>query len=85
MALISIKQPLDSLGYYTRNNSTYLTVARKVSDDDPMIINSEDFFCRVYLEGTQLRLADFRAQIPDDKFFDSESQVIAFIKKQYPL
>ncbi len=82
----SIKQRLDSLGYYTSlNGDEYLMVARKVSDADPMIIKTEDFFCRVYTEGTQLMVADFRTQIPDDKYFDSEAQVIAYIKKQFPL
>ena len=82
----NIKQSLDFLGYYTNlYGSEHITVSRKVSDEDSRIIHLEDLFCRVFLEGDQLKVLIFGPQIPDERYFATEAQVIAFIKKQFPL
>jgi hypothetical protein len=87
MSIDRIQHSLDSLGYHTFLGGIYLTVARKANDEDSRLIDLGDIFCRVWIatEGNQFKVTIFGPQIPDDRFFDSESQVIAFIKKQFPL
>ena len=86
MTLDNIRRSLDAMWYYTHAyGDEYLTIARKVSAEHPWIIDGKDFFCRIYLEDDRFRIADFRAQIPDDKWFARGSQVIEHIKKQFPL
>jgi hypothetical protein len=86
MRLEGIKHTLDSLGYHTSlYGNEFLRVAKKTSEENPMIVNMEDFFGRVYMKKNQFMFLVFGPQIPDERYFDSESQVIAFIKKQFPL
>ena len=86
MAIESIKDTLPSLGYLIiPYGDKYIHVVRKMSDDDPWIVEMEDYFCRVYFEEGKFRVAEFTSQIPDDKYFDSESEVIAYVKNKFPL
>jgi hypothetical protein len=85
MSIKKLQQRLDELGYHTYISISYLNVARKVSDDDPRIIELNDYFCAIPLEGDQLKVSTLQSQIPDWVLFDSEVQVIAYIKKQFPL
>lgn len=87
MSIDNIQQSLDSLGFYTRLGGLYLSVARKASDIGPELIDLPDFFCMVWIpvDDMQFKLTIYGPQIPDERYFDTEAQVIAFIKKQFPL
>jgi hypothetical protein len=85
MFVENIKQRLDALGYFTHLSGLYLDVARKVSDDDPRVISIHNFFCSIPVEGDQLKVMYNFGNMPDVAFFNTEMELIAFIKKQFPL
>lgn len=86
MEFEKIRTTLASLGYYTSPKGTInLQVARRVSDEWPYIINGKDFFCRVSIHDGKFMVEEFTSQIPDEKFFESEAEVIAYIKEKFPL
>jgi hypothetical protein len=84
MKLKDIQQKLNELGYFTWQ-SAYLNVARKVSDEDPRIVEPQDFFCAITLEQNQIKLSEMRHQIIEWEYFESEAEVIAYVKDKYPL
>jgi peptidoglycan hydrolase-like protein with peptidoglycan-binding domain len=84
MKLKNIQQKLNELGYYTWQ-SAYLYVVRKMSDEDPRIVEPKDFFCVITLEQNQIKLSEPRTQIIEWEYFDSEAEVIAYVKDKFPL
>jgi hypothetical protein len=84
MNLKNIQQKLNELGYCTWQ-SAYLNVVRKMSDEHPRMVEHQDFFCAITLEQNQIKLSEMRYQIIEWEYFDSEAEVIAYVKKQFPL
>lgn len=86
MTLESIKDTLTSLGYLILPyGDEYISVVRKMSDDDPWDVEMEDYFCRVTPIEGRINVIYRWGNTPDEIDLDSESEVIAFIKKQFPL
>ena len=83
----NIKKRLDRLGYYTYITPAYLVVARDSGYDEATTkyIDIDDFFCAVHKKEKQIKVTYNFANISDEAFFDSESEVVRFIKKQFPV
>lgn len=80
-----IKKRLDAIGYYTYITPAYLVVARDSGYDETKNIDINDFLCAVHKKDQQIKVTYNFANVSDEAFFDTELDVIRFIKKQFPI
>jgi hypothetical protein len=85
MKLEALKEKLEMANYLVFLYPDQIHVGRNPTIDALTGFRIYDSFCSVYLQGENYLVDYTRAQLPEEQEFYTESEVVDFIKKKFPL
>ena len=85
MKLEALKKKLEIANYFVLLYPDQIHVGTNPTIDTQLRFGVYDSFCRVYLQGENFVVDYTRAQLVEEEAFSTESEVVDFIKKKFPL
>jgi hypothetical protein len=85
MKLEALKKKLEMANYLVFLYTDQIHVGTNPTPIPNAPFGIYDGFCIVYLQGENYLVDYTRAQLPEEQEFSTESEVVYFIKKQFPL
>lgn len=85
MSLESIQSAIENRGYFTYFRQGGLYVGKFIKMSEIGNLPMSDQYCYVLLKNGKYIVEHYPKSIPKYEYFESVSQVVDYIKKQFPL